>query len=178
MRSDLWPIRCAARTATLDTDAAVQQRPRAYGPARPWLTVVLDDYSRAVAGYALSLDAPSAIQTALALRQAIWRKGDAHWSVCGIRESFYDDHGSDFTSKHLERVVADLHMTVVYSTAGKPRGRGKIETLLRYSQPVVPLGSARLQSSGRRSRRAALLSKASPSISRGLFTTKWWACRG
>jgi hypothetical protein len=28
MRSDLWPIRCAARTATLDTDAAVQQRPR------------------------------------------------------------------------------------------------------------------------------------------------------
>src|SRR5713226_7566556 len=42
--------------------------------ARPWFTVVLDDYSRAVAGYALSLHAPSSIQTALALRQAIWRK--------------------------------------------------------------------------------------------------------
>jgi putative transposase len=53
-------------------------------PARPWLTVILDDYSRALAGYALSLHAPSSIQTALALRQAIWRKGDAHWSVCGI----------------------------------------------------------------------------------------------
>jgi hypothetical protein len=25
MRSDLWPIRCAARIATLDTDAAAQQ---------------------------------------------------------------------------------------------------------------------------------------------------------
>jgi putative transposase len=42
------------------------------------------------------------IQTALALRQAIWRKGDPHWSVCGIPEAFYNDHGSDFTSHHLE----------------------------------------------------------------------------
>ena len=89
-------------------------------PARPWLTVILDDYSRAVAGYTLSLHAPSSIQTALALRQAVWRKGDAHWSVCGIPETFYNDHGSDFTSHHLEQVAADLHMAVVFSTAGKP----------------------------------------------------------
>jgi len=34
---------------------------------RPWLTVVLDDYSRAVAGYTLLLGAPTAEQTALAL---------------------------------------------------------------------------------------------------------------
>lgn len=37
---------------------------------RPWLTVILDDYSRAVAGYLLGFQAPSALQTALALRQA------------------------------------------------------------------------------------------------------------
>ena len=42
-------------------------------PAQPWLTVILDDYSRAVAGYFLFFEAPSAAQTALALRQAIWR---------------------------------------------------------------------------------------------------------
>src|SRR4051812_2314121 len=42
-------------------------------PRRPWLSVILDDYSRAVAGYLLSFQAPSALQTALALRQAIWR---------------------------------------------------------------------------------------------------------
>src|SRR5712692_9843567 len=95
-------------------------------PARPWFTVVLDDYSRAVAGYALSLHAPSSIQTALALRQAIRRKGDPHWSVRGIPETFYTDHGSDFTSHHLEQVAADLHMAVVFSIAGKPRGRGKV----------------------------------------------------
>jgi putative transposase len=98
-------------------------------PARPWFTIVLDDYSRAIAGYALSLHAPSSIQTALALRQAIWRKGDPHWSVCGIPETFYNDHGSDFTSHHLEQVAAELKMAVVFSTAGKPRGRGKIERI-------------------------------------------------
>ncbi len=98
-------------------------------PARPWLTVILDDYSRAVAGYALSLHAPSSIQTALALRQAIWRKADPHWAVCGIPETFYSDHGSDFTSQHLEQVAADLPMALVFSIAGTPRGRGKIERI-------------------------------------------------
>src|SRR5256884_5680258 len=42
------------------------------GPlVRPWLTVIMDDYSRAIAGFGLSLQAPSSIQTALILRQAI-----------------------------------------------------------------------------------------------------------
>jgi putative transposase len=105
-------------------------------PARPWLTIILDDHSRAVAGYALSLHAPSSIQTALALRQAIWRKGDPHWSVCGIPETFYTDHGSDFTSQHLEQVGADLHIALVFSIAGKPRGRGKVERVFRSINQV------------------------------------------
>jgi putative transposase len=96
-------------------------------PARPWLTVILDDYSRAVAGYSLSLHAPSALQTALALRQAIWHKADAHWRVCGIPGVFYTDHGSDFTSRHLEQVAADIEMRLIFSEKGEPRGRGKIE---------------------------------------------------
>src|SRR5512142_2532843 len=77
-------------------------------PVKPWLSIILDDYSRAVAGYALSFDAPSAIQTALALRQAIWRKARPGWQICGIPEVLYSDHGSDFTSRHLEQVAADL----------------------------------------------------------------------
>jgi len=45
--------------------------------AKPWLTVVIDDYSRAVAGYFLSFEDPSSLHTSLALRQAIWRKEDS-----------------------------------------------------------------------------------------------------
>jgi putative transposase len=96
-------------------------------PARPWLTVILDDYSRAVAGYRVGFAAPSALQTALALRDAIAAKPDPHWHVCGIPATFYTDHGSDFTSRHLEQVAADLAVVLVFSTAGQPRGRGRIE---------------------------------------------------
>lgn len=99
-----------------------------YGtPVRPWLTVILDDYSRAVAAYRLSLSVPTALTTALALRDAIGRKSDPRWHVCGIPATFYTDHGSDFTSRHIEQVGLDLKMVLVFSEPGMPRGRGRIE---------------------------------------------------
>lgn len=95
-------------------------------PARPWLTAIVDDYSRAVVGYFVGLKAPSAIGTALTLHQAIWHKADPGWHVCGIPEEFYTDHGSDFTSRHLEQVAADLHIVVHFSAlpqeVGEPVG--------------------------------------------------------
>ena len=97
--------------------------------ARPWLTTVIDDHSRAVAGYRVFLGAPSALQTSLALRQAIWRKLDPAWPVCGIPDVLCVDHGSDFTSHHLGQAAADLHFRLVYSTVGRPQGRGKVERL-------------------------------------------------
>lgn len=98
-------------------------------PARPWLTTIVDDCSRAVAGYTVFLGSPSALQTSLALRQAIWRKPDPQWPVCGIPDILYTDHGSDFTSQHLEQVAADLRMELVHSIPGRPQGRGKVERL-------------------------------------------------
>jgi putative transposase len=96
---------------------------------RPWLTIIMDDYSRAVAGYTLFLGAPTTLQTALALRQAIWSKQNTAWPVCGIPDVLYVDHGSDFTSTHLEQVAADLRFQLVYSAVGRPQGRGKVERL-------------------------------------------------
>lgn len=98
---------------------------------KPRLTIVLDDYSRCIAGYRLSWAAPSAIQTCLSLRGAIFRKGEENWPVCGIPERLYTDHGSDFTSRALEAVAADLKMELIFSQKGRPRGRGKIERFFR-----------------------------------------------
>src|SRR5262249_50092968 len=64
-----------------------------------------------------------------ALRQAIWRKADPSWPVCGIPDVLYVDHGSDFTSTHLEQVAASLRFRLVYSTVARPQGRGKVERL-------------------------------------------------
>jgi len=98
-------------------------------PDRPWLTLIEDDYSRAVAGYAVNLGAPSALTTALAFRQAIWRKPWPGWHVCGIPGAFHVDHGSDFTSAHLEQVMADLRTRAYFSLPGQPSGRGKVERI-------------------------------------------------
>jgi putative transposase len=43
-------------------------------PVRPWLTVIMDDYSRAIAGFSVNVEAPSTIQTALSLRHALGRQ--------------------------------------------------------------------------------------------------------
>jgi putative transposase len=98
-------------------------------PAHPWLTTVVDDYSRAVAGVMMFFGAPSILNTSLALRQAIWRKGDPAWPVCGVPDVLYVDHGCDFTSKHLDQVAASLKFRIVYSAVARPQGRGKIERL-------------------------------------------------
>ena len=100
-------------------------------PAKPWLTAIEDDYSRMIVGYRLSFQKATALTTALTLRQAICRKEDPRWHAYGIPTVFYSDHGSDFTSKHLEQVAADLPMELIFSQVSVPRGRGKIERFFR-----------------------------------------------
>lgn len=111
-------------------------------PARPWLTTIIDDHSRAICGYTVFLGAPSAMNTALALRQAIWHKTDPGWPMCGIPEVLYVDHGSDFTSHHLAQTAIDLHLRIIHSTVARPQGRGKVErffgTVTTELLPVLP----------------------------------------
>jgi putative transposase len=71
------------------------------------------------------------MNTALALRQAIWRKPDPAWVMCGIPDILHVDHGSDFTSRHLEHTAIALYIRIIYSTVGRPQGRGKIERFFR-----------------------------------------------
>jgi transposase InsO family protein len=87
---------------------------------------------------------------ALALRQAIWRKEDSHWHICGIPSVFYTDHDSDFTSKHIEQVAADLGIELIFSEKGVPRGRGKIERFFRSVNEGACLSDRVLYRSGSR----------------------------
>ena len=93
--------------------------------AKPWLTVVIDDYSRAVAGYFLSFDDPCTLHTSLALRQAIWRKEDPRWVVCEFPRSLHRQR-KRFTSATWSR-LAQTSRQLIFSIAGQPRGRGRIE---------------------------------------------------
>lgn len=85
---------------------------------RPWLTTVVDTYSRCIVGFNLGFDAPSSKVVALALRHAILPKqyGAAYklyadWSAYGKPEHFFTDGGKDFRSKHLEQIGVQLGFT-------------------------------------------------------------------
>jgi putative transposase len=95
-----------------------------------------------IAGYTVFLGEPTAVQTALALRQAICRKEDPAWRVCGLPATLYSDHGGDFTSDHIATVFADLKVQLIHSSPGKPRDRGKVErmfgTLTTELLPTLP----------------------------------------
>ncbi|MCB0597417.1 MAG: DDE-type integrase/transposase/recombinase [Lewinellaceae bacterium] len=111
-------------------------------PTKPWLTIIEDDYSRAISGYYLSFDYPCAVNTALALRQAIWRKDNPQWQVCGIPEILYTDNGGDFISEHIEKVCASLKIRMINSIPGRPQGKGRVErfflTLLQQLLEELP----------------------------------------
>ncbi|MGH2506832.1 MAG: Mu transposase C-terminal domain-containing protein [Ktedonobacteraceae bacterium] len=94
---------------------------------KPVLTVILDDYSRAVAGYHLDFVPPSAQRRALALRQAIWHKKDPQWLVYGIPDKLYTDRGADFVSKRLKQISAELCFELIKGRPYHPQGKGKIE---------------------------------------------------
>ena len=100
-------------------------------PERPWLTVIIDDCSRIICGYDLSFMPPSAAKTSLCLRHAIWRKQNPAFIAFGVPEALYTDHGSDFTSTHIEQVCIELKIELIFSQVGQPRGRGKIERFFR-----------------------------------------------
>lgn len=100
---------------------------------KPWLTTIIDDYSRAISGKYLSFEPPSSINTALALRHAIWKKKNTDWEICGVPSILYTDHGADFKSIHIEQVCINLKIRMINSAVGKPRGRGKVE---RFFQTI------------------------------------------
>ncbi|MBT9313803.1 DDE-type integrase/transposase/recombinase [Leptothoe kymatousa TAU-MAC 1615] len=86
--------------------------------SRPWLTTVIDTYSRCIMGINLGFDAPSSQVVALALRHAILPKTygpdyklNCEWGTYGRPENFYTDGGKDFRSNHLRLIGADLGFT-------------------------------------------------------------------
>ena len=66
-------------------------------PQRPWLTIIMDDCSRAICSFL----PPCAQKTSLCLRHAIWRKPDPQWNVLGVPKTLYTDHGSDTLHQNI-----------------------------------------------------------------------------
>ncbi len=99
---------------------------------RPWLSTVVDTYSRCIMGMHLGFDAPSAAVVCLALRHGILPKqySSAYelkqsWGTYGLPQYVYTDGGKDFRSQHLEQVATELG--IVLCLRRKPSDGGIVE---------------------------------------------------
>lgn len=99
---------------------------------RPWLTIVVDTYSRCIMGIHIGFDPPSAAVVCLALRHAILPKQyssayelEQSWGTYGLPQYLYTDGGKDFRSQHLEEVATELG--IVLSLRRKPSDGGIVE---------------------------------------------------
>ena len=118
---------------------------------RPWLTLLIDKYSRMILGYHMSLDTPndaavlSAIRHALTLKPPIQVERQAlgltlddlpmettlKWPVVGMFDTLVIDNGMDFQSNSVKKSLARLSVEVISSPPREPWYKGGIERMGR-----------------------------------------------
>lgn len=98
----------------------------------PWLTSVIDSYSRCIVGFHLGFDAPSSKVVALALRHAILPKRypedyglKEEWGTFGLPRHIFTDNGKDFRSDHAQQIAGQLGFTWHYRS--RPSMGGLVE---------------------------------------------------
>jgi putative transposase len=105
---------------------------------RPWLTLVIDRYSRMIAGFYISFHAPSASSVLYSLRQAILPKDELlknipgvknDWPIRGCPESIAMDNGMDLHANAVEKFCLELLIEVHFMGAARPEMKGAIERL-------------------------------------------------
>jgi putative transposase len=106
---------------------------------RPYLTVAIDVMSRAIAGFYLSLDAPSATSVGLCLThiaedKTLWMAArgvtGADWPIMGKPKKIGVDNGSEFHSQAFERGCAQHSIEIDWRPPGQPQFGGIVERLI------------------------------------------------
>ncbi|MET3890215.1 putative transposase [Bosea sp. OAE506] len=103
---------------------------------RPWLSALIDRYSRCIIGFSLTFHPPSWTSTMLALQHAVMPKDNAlqdmggineTWDCQGVPDKLFTDGGKDFLSESMRATEAALNMTLVPLPRRRPQLKGKIE---------------------------------------------------
>jgi len=122
---------------------AVHRRPI----QRPWLTLAIDVASRIVAGFYLSLEAPSAASVALVIQHVVMPKSEwlaargvkGDWPVSGLPDVIHVDNAREFRSRALARGAAEYAVSLVYRPVATPHYGGHIERLIGTMMGAVHL---------------------------------------
>jgi putative transposase len=114
---------------------------------RPWMTTIIDRYSRCIVGFSLSFAPPSWASVMDALRIAISRKDwilealkhiTNKWDCYGAPKVLITDHGRDFKSNSMEEASRALGFDLRHMKPRKPWLKGKIERWFRtFEEEIV-----------------------------------------
>ncbi|MEY9418045.1 putative transposase [Bradyrhizobium japonicum] len=103
---------------------------------RPWLTAIIDRYSRCIVGFSMSFAHPSWASVMDALRVAISRKDPYlatyagiknDWACFGVPGTLVTDHGRDFKSNSMVEAAHALGFRLRHVRPKEPWLKGKIE---------------------------------------------------
>lgn len=105
---------------------------------RPYLTIAIDAFSRCIAGFCLTLEAPSATSVGLCLTHAVFEKDywliskniKTSWPIWGKPDGIYVDNAQEFHSEALQR-GCDLHgIKIEFRPKGQPHFGGIVERVI------------------------------------------------
>jgi putative transposase len=105
---------------------------------RPWLTVLIDVFSRVILGFFVSLDPPGSIGTGLCIANAILPKErwlarlgiDAEWPVWGLPHRIKLDNAKEFRGKMLRRAAQERGIDLQFRKVKQPKYGAYIERLI------------------------------------------------
>ena len=98
-------------------------------PAKPWLTVASDSYSRNVLAIYLTMNSPSIDSVLMVVRELVQRHGR-------LPESFCVDGGGEFESIVFEKLCAFFSVTI-HSRKSNPRGGSAVESVFKQLNEAV-----------------------------------------
>ncbi|WP_256988667.1 Mu transposase C-terminal domain-containing protein [Rhodococcus sp. 05-2255-1e] len=114
---------------------------------RPYLTVAIDVFSRAVLGFVVTLEPPSAVSVGLCLGRVCSEKqtwlqahdltAEVRWPMAGKPQRLYLDNAAEFKSEALRRGCAQHAITLDYRPPGRPHYGGIVERVIGTAMTAV-----------------------------------------
>jgi putative transposase len=114
---------------------------------RPWVTVLIDRYSKYIVGIHVSFYGPSTSSVASALKMSIEPKDviceavgglSYFWSAYGVSEMYVMDNGKEMHSDRFRRIGWELQSDFIYNPVRHPWLKSSIERTMREICRILP----------------------------------------
>ena len=113
---------------------------------RPWVTIVIDRFTRMIVGFYIGYERPSLSSVLRAVKHAVFDKSyikDMYPGIikdwpCGGRPDFIVcDNGRELHAEAFKKAMKDLNTIIMWCPKRKPWFKGRVESFFRRLQGVI-----------------------------------------